>query len=355
MANRIILISNSFVLLITGIGAVFFPSSFLSLLGVSLEEGGTIFVRIIGGLLLLGALLSLRVVNAGASKARDTITLIFSIGWFAAFISFMLSLEAGITGGLAYAYSAIGIILGTAFLFLVFDIAVPSPAQSGQRPPETQIKPRSLLLTLGVAAVITVLFSVYLPFIWRLVFKADPPDSISAASNSTELIITLFALTAAVVGGSFYIYLRDAIERKVLDNAKQTTSRALAKAMGRVGYSLWMFYTEGTGTSLPMPPPPTTNMIYLKEAIRLTWSALDKEVPKLKLPDHPNEEIKCTLMNNWAFYVAERYEKEGRTTVDAEDSRALQYADYIQEKLSDHPDHGAAWSHTASFVKEKIK
>jgi hypothetical protein len=102
-----------------------------------------------------------------------------------------------------------------------------------------------------------------------------------------------------------------------------------------VGYSIWMIYKYDNKRE------------QLEHAIFVTQKAY-LSVQKLDEREKRYELLKCEILNNLSYYLAER-KKEGDIEL------AKQYADFIMEKCKEnkYPDNCIQWKDTATFVENR--
>ena len=105
---------------IFGLGTVFVPNLLWGLYGITLGAGGIFFARFGGALVVGTALLSWLVRNAAESEARNAIVTVFFLEWAAHLIVFVLAQLDGTANALGWSNVALGVVGTLAWAYFRF-------------------------------------------------------------------------------------------------------------------------------------------------------------------------------------------------------------------------------------------
>lgn len=197
------------------------------------------------------------------------------------------------------------------------------------------------LISIGV-----VLLGITLPYIWILL-GGEPLASTVELSN---LMIVIFALVAIFAGGAYSVLSRQ-LQAENQQETQQTIKKAEGKIEGKmVGKHAWLFLVAGKTFWDVYERSGRQNKDYLELAISLTNIAYEGETEeKLRKMAEEDPEIQvmyCDILNDLAYYYAERGKSEDRI-------KALAFCEHIKDKIKEFPLAGADWQDTYEFVKQK--
>lgn len=196
-------------------------------------------------------------------------------------------------------------------------------------------------------------------YIWGPTWETPAELRYDVLKDTLIIVLAVIAVAVSLLSYLFYRMALDQVEREtsaVLEKARRElatdTHRIAARLYNTVGFVYWvdaekcrkreeMETMEGRSKFAELAKKETEQ--YLNRAISLTRRAYERHISQLDEQYRENQRLKCMVMNNLAFYLAERKEA---TDLDV----ARRYAEYIREKAQDFPDQAEAWIDTYSFV-----
>ena len=152
-------------------------------------------------------------------------------------------------------------------------------------------------------------------------------------------ILVIAGVAAVVYGICRYISARvvSHIESSVESILKKRENEIIKYGSGslflNLGYNTWVTFKD------------TGETAHMETAISLTEHAYSI-VSELDERETRNELLKCEIMNNLGYYLAERGKPEDREF-------ARDCAQYIRDKIQKHPKRRTLWQHTYDFIFTK--
>ncbi|HKZ54884.1 MAG TPA: hypothetical protein VJ123_05340 [Anaerolineales bacterium] len=221
----------------------------------------------------------------------------------------------------------------------------------------------------GILVVLTVLFAVYYPLIWRLVLPIDQsvPQELIELANTAELIVAFLAFSVTVAGLGVYKVVGDRLSNQVVSQTSKESYQTYSISLMHQSFSFWAIYTNGYcdyprgGLGLE------ARHIFLDQAIGKLREALDRYASHFSLEDAKNREILFKLKVSFVQYVSEavrRWKVPGLTPAEGWDyqkvlendrQRACRYVREMDENLprafDQKPEEVAEWERTIEKAK----
>jgi hypothetical protein len=212
-------------------------------------------------------------------------------------------------------------------------------------------------------------------------------------------LLMIFLTVAAITGTIIYLILSEAITRKASLAAKRELYKALVRYHISCGYDYWRVYDhmehlfgmEGVSEKdlnkrifpkefknmletevIPLTVPITKEKkaifvvreeegkphVYLRDiwkldqAIETTALGYNRYISELDAREEDSEFLICWIMNNLAYYYAER-QKFGAAS-SGDDAIARKFAKYVHDRIYKYPEEKENWSHTYHFVQKQF-
>lgn len=201
----------------------------------------------------------------------------------------------------------------------------------------------TLLWSLVVVVVLTTVFAVVQPLVWRA-FNFDPEpvaiENVQTLATLMAVVVALIGLGVTAFGITVYRLLANMIREEIVGTVEERFQRASAASFMAVGWALGRQYSETKASFL------------LDQAIDFTREAYYRHAKLLDEEKPGNEELICVLRNNWAWFLAKK--AETRRLDDDETKLARQFADYIESRILKYPTHARDWVETIQCVRRNI-
>jgi hypothetical protein len=223
-------------------------------------------------------------------------------------------------------------------------------------------------------------------------------DAVTGYEIFRDLLIILLSV-AGVTGTIIYLILSEAIKRKGTLAAKRESYKALVRYHISCGYDYWrvydhmehLFSMDGVSETdlnkgifpkefknmletevIPLTDPITEEKkvifvvreeegkshIYLRDiwkldqAIETTALGCDRYISELDEREEDSELLICWIINNLAYYYAERQRFGAASSGD--EAIARNFAKYIYDRIHKYPEGKEAWSQTYHFVQQQF-
>ena len=164
-------------------------------------------------------------------------------------------------------------------------------------------------------------------------------------------VLAIATIGLAAFGYGAYKILSSQIEESVRKRIEARYQMSQAHGRTSLGLMNWMLY-KNSGQN-----PDKANdkaEAYLEEAIRYTRIAYTLHAIELDKNDHRVERLICDIRNNWAYYASEKHCKFGGISA-SEQGQFLRFADWIEERINDHPENATDYQDTIDVVRRRFK
>jgi hypothetical protein len=157
--------------------------------------------------------------------------------------------------------------------------------------------------------------------------------------NIISFILAIAGVAAVVYGIYRYIsarvvsHIESSVESIMKKKEKEIVNYGSGNLFLNLGHNTWVTYET------------TKERRHLEMAVSLTEKAYSI-VSKLDERETRNELLKCHIMNNLGYYLAERGEPEDREF-------ARDCAQFIRDKIQKHPDKRKIWQDTYNYIFTK--
>jgi hypothetical protein len=211
--------------------------------------------------------------------------------------------------------------------------------------------------TIGAPRYIIPLFSLIIVLIailslvgFHIIGEYEISEGYELFRDILATILAIAGLAIAILGYGIYQFILENVSSRVereMKEWKNVVDSRLKKIEDKgeffsnalvslnIGFTYWLTYKD---TNQKQP---------LYTAIDLTEIAYN-DVIRLDESEPENEKLKCQVMNNLGYYLAERGNPEDREF-------AIKCAEFIKEKIDKYPDKRKLWQDTYDYIIKKYR
>ena len=168
-----------------------------------------------------------------------------------------------------------------------------------------------------------------------------------------QTVLAVAAIGIAAFGVGTYKLLSSQIEEKVGKGIEARYHMSLAHQRTELGYMNWMLFKNSQeGSEIAKG--------YINGAIRHTRIAFEEHAVELDEKEHQAERLICDIRNNWAYYASEKHHMSEMYDVFKgvnlhEQDQFLSFADWIEERIANHPENASDYRDTIDTVRKRFK
>ena len=212
---------------------------------------------------------------------------------------------------------------------------------------ERQIRGKPIYIILLYTFIITLIgLLVYMGLIITATYKIGVGKEYELFRDILTIILAVSGLSIAIVGYGIYHSILKYAEKSMKKREEDFILLSTALLYVDMGFFHWQHYEIDYKIEAKEENKQNEYAVHHKNnAINLTERAY-KKVLKLDVSDQRNERLKCQIMNNLGWYLADGGEEKDRDF-----SKKCAY--YIMKRIENFPDKREQWQETFDRIIEK--
>ena len=201
--------------------------------------------------------------------------------------------------------------------------------------------PRYIIL---LYILIIVLIAILMLVGFHIIGKYEISEGYALFRDILAVVLSISGIAIAALGYALYLGILKHAESIMKEKEEDFISFSTALLFLNMGFFHWQHYETDYKIEEKEENKQKAYALHHRElAIELTEDAY-KKVQLLNISDPRNEKMKCQIMNNLGYYLAEG---------DEDEEFSKRCAQYLIKRIDNFPDKRKEWQHTVNYIIKK--